>query len=130
MASTYLLNNDNEIIGTETLVEAMKYSQNDPKVLRNLYKVFINFGLQSKSEEVFSKFKNEDKNSLEWEVCKYLREIHSSKPVDMIISECSDRFELIQFDEDCITHLTTRSEKEGSEEMRSLLNDTLERFNL
>jgi tetratricopeptide (TPR) repeat protein len=124
------LNSDNEVSGTEILTEALKYSQNDPKILRNLYKVFMNFGLQVKSEEVFAKFKNEDKSTLEWEVCKYLREIHSSKPVDMIIPECSQRFELIQFDEDCITHLSARSEKEASSEMRSLLNETLERFNI
>lgn len=124
------LKKDNEVLGTEILLEALKYSQNDPKILRNIYKVFINFGLQVKSEEVFAKFKNEDKETLEWEVCKYLREIHSSKPVDMIIPECQDRFEVIQFDEDCITHLTGRSQKEASPEMQTLLDQTLERFNI
>jgi tetratricopeptide (TPR) repeat protein len=124
------LSKQNEIEATEQLMEALKYSQNDAKILRNLYKCFINYGLQNKSEEVFSKFKDKDKESLEWEVCKYLREIHSSKPVEMIINESEERFKIIEFDEDCITHLTKRAKKEADEESLALLNKTIQRFHL
>ncbi|OUR93587.1 hypothetical protein A9Q84_19150 [Halobacteriovorax marinus] len=114
---------------SDLLKEALKFSKNDPKILRNLYKVNITHGLQISSEEVFAKFQNKDKECIEWEVCKYLREIHSSKPVGMIIEECEDRFKLVEFDEDCFSQLLKRSTREASVEHNSQLETILSKFN-
>ncbi len=123
-------NKKDDAAGNALINRALKYSQFDPKILRNLYKTLVNYGLLQGSEDIFFKFKNSDKETLEWEVCKYLREIFSTKPVDMIINESEARLKLVHFDEDCYRHLLDRSKKEASPEYLTKIESIGEKFSL
>ncbi len=108
------LKQDDEVIGVQHLNKALKYSQNDPKILRNIFKMFVQFGLYNNSESTYAKFSLEGQKTLEFKICAYLREIKTNKPIDMLIDEAPTRLEAIQFDSDCFFHLYKKVKKEAT----------------
>lgn len=114
-AFNFLVKGD-EVGGSSLLEKATKYSKNDPKILRNIFKAYNSFGLHGGSEDVYAKFPIETRESLEFKICAYLREINTNKPIQMMIDEAPVRLEGVHYDDDCFKHLHKRILKEGNKE--------------
>ncbi|OIQ16430.1 MAG: hypothetical protein BM556_14910 [Bacteriovorax sp. MedPE-SWde] len=111
------LKKGSEIEGVSLLTKALKYSQNDPKILRNIFKTFAKFELYNNSENTYAKFSVENEKTPEFRTCAYIREIQSNKPIEMIINEAATRLEGVEYDSDCIYHLHKKIKKEASTKM-------------
>jgi len=109
------LKNENEVEGISYLEKALKHSELDPKVIRNIFKIYVQFGLYNNSESTYAKFTLENQKTLEFKICAYIREIQTNKPINMIIDEAPDRLKDVQYDEDCFHYLYKRVLKEAPE---------------
>ena len=50
------------------------------------------------------------------QACAYLREIHSTRPIDMVLSEAQEKLPKLNYDEDCFHSILKRGRKEASPE--------------
>lgn len=110
------LSKKSENKGIELLKDILKYSKSDPKILRNIYKCYITFGLFKNAELILKIFKKENKVGLDFNTCIYLKEIYSTMPIDMMIVDARTRLIKVQFDNDCFDGLLKRANKEASKE--------------
>jgi tetratricopeptide (TPR) repeat protein len=106
----------NEKVAFEILTEALRYSKSNPKVLRNIFNCYISFGLFKDAKKILPIFKQEDHNTLEFKVCNYIFEIHSTRPIDMIVAESKEKLISVQYDSNCFDTLYKRVQKEGLQE--------------
>jgi tetratricopeptide (TPR) repeat protein len=105
----------NENKGIELLKETLKYSKSDPKILRNIYKCYLTFGLMKNAQNILTIFKKDHRSGLEFKSCIYLQEIHSTRPINLMVEEAKNRLTEVQFDQDCYDDLLKRTLKEGTQ---------------
>lgn len=107
--------------------KALKFSNNTPKILRNIFNLTLQFEEKKMYDKIITLFK--DKKNSDYYFCEYMKELYEQSNYSDHIANLENRLENINYHEDYYNTLYKRANKHVSDKLKDKLEEIGRQFN-